>query len=139
MKENINNITFESHDLPIGLYEKVLRGIDQERIKRTGRNLLISRTGVVLSVIAFIPAAMYLYNNLYQTGFLQSLTLMSHSGNLVASYWQDLGSALLEMLPITGLVFCLSALFIFLISLRLSIVSLYHRSRLQEGALHIAI
>jgi len=127
----MDNITFESHDLPIGLYEKVLRGIDQERIKRTKRNLLISRTGIMLSVMAFIPAAMYLYNNLYQTGFLQSLTLMFHSGNLVVSYWQDLGSALLEMLPITSLVFCLSALFAFIISLRLSIVILYHQSRLQ--------
>ena len=139
MEKGINNISFEAHDLPSGLYEKVLRGIDQERIKRAKRDLLISRTGVALSIMAFIPAAMYLYNDLYQTGFLQLLALMFHGGDLVMHYWQDFSSALLETLPIMNLSFCLSALFVFLISLRMSIVSLYRQSRLQEGALHIAI
>ena len=129
----------ETHELPPDLYERVVGAIDHVKAKKVKRVLLISRLGMIASVIVLVPAVVYLYSSFFQTGFIQSFSLLFHDGALATRYWQDFSASLLETLPITSFVFFFSALFAFLISLRLSIVSLYHQSRLQKGVLHAAI
>ena len=126
-----NTEYLQTHDLPPFLYQRVVQAIDRVKVKRVKRALLISRLGMVASVIVFIPASLYLYNNLLQTGFMQSFSLLLYNSTLATHYWQDFGAALLEMLPITSFMVCVGLLFAFLISLWSSLKHTSYYKRLQ--------
>ncbi|MDR3557926.1 MAG: hypothetical protein P4L61_00145 [Candidatus Pacebacteria bacterium] len=107
----------ETHELPSDLYGKVVMAIDRAKVKKVKRALLISRLGMIASVIVFVPASLYLYGSILQTGFMQSFSLIFYDSAAVARYWQDFGAALLEALPVTSFMVCVGLLFAFLVSL----------------------
>lgn len=117
MDKNTSHKYLETHELPPGLYERVVRAIDHVKVKKVKRALLISRLGMIVSVIVFVPASLYLYSSFLQTGFMQSFSLLFYNSALAARYWQDFGAALLEALPVTSFMVCIGLLFAFLVSL----------------------
>ena len=121
----------ETHELPTNLYERVVRAIDHVKVKKVKRVLLVSRLGMIASVIVFVPASLYLYNSFLQTGFIQSFSLLFYNSALAIRYWQDFSAALLETLPITSLMVCVGLLFAFLVSLWSSLRNSSYYKELQ--------
>jgi ABC-type phosphate/phosphonate transport system permease subunit len=121
----------ETHELPSDLYERVVRATDHVKVKKVKKALLISRLGMIASVIVFVPASLYLYNSFLQTGFMQSFSILFYDGALVTRYWQDFGVALLETLPVTSFMVCVGLLFAFLVSLWSSLRNSSYYKELQ--------
>ncbi len=117
MGKNSSYKYLDARELPPDLYERVIRAIDHIKTKKVKRVLLISRLGMVVSIIVFVPAVVYLYNSFFQTGFMQSFLLLFYDGALATRYWQDFSASLLETMPVTSFMVCAGLLFAFLVSL----------------------
>jgi glucan phosphoethanolaminetransferase (alkaline phosphatase superfamily) len=70
------------------------------------------------SLAGMIPTFQVLLNNMAHSGFYEYFSLIFSDGGSMFSYWKELILSLAESLPIMSIVFTLSLIFVFFLSLR---------------------
>lgn len=106
---------------PEGLLERIMA-----RIKKEERVLLIKKVALFSaaalgSLFALIPAFQYALQEFHQSGFYQYLSLLFSDSGVVLVYWKEFAMSLAESLPVLGILVFLSAVFVFLGSVKLAI------------------
>jgi len=105
---------------PTILYKNILGRIEIEK-RKTARNRLFFFAGLALiSLASLVPATRYFIGQVNQSGLHQYLLLLFSDWNLVAAYWKDFILSVIQALPIMAAAAMLSAIFIFLESIRLA-------------------
>ncbi len=91
-------------------------------IKREKRNTQIKLWSFAsmgfVSIIGLIPAIKILLTDLSQSGFYEYLSLAFSDSGLILSIWREFIFSLAESLPILSVIFTLSLIFIFFLSLK---------------------
>lgn len=89
------------------------------RNKRTAQLKLwaFAATGIA-SLIGLVPAFKILSNDLSQSGFYEYFSLIFSDSGSIISYWKEFILSLAESLPIASIIFTLSLIFVFFLSLR---------------------
>jgi hypothetical protein len=91
-------------------------------IKREKRNTQIKLwvfTSIgITSLGGLVPAFKILSNDLAQSGFFEYLSLAFSDSGLILSIWREFVFSLAESLPILSIIFTLSLIFIFFLSLK---------------------
>lgn len=103
------------------LLERILQRISYEKQRKMKRRFFFSMAGVILSIIVFILIWPFVYNDFVSSGFAYFLFVIFSHPALMINYLKDFALALLESLPIFGLLLLLSNLIILMIFLRLFI------------------
>jgi hypothetical protein len=80
--------------------------------------LWISVCTGLASLAGLIPTAITLSNDLSHSGLYEYFSLVFGEGWSVLSYWKELAFSIAQSLPITNIVFTLSLIFVFFLSLR---------------------
>ena len=70
------------------------------------------------SLVAIIPVFEVLLKDLARSGFYEYFSLIFSDGSSVLSYWKEFTLSLAESLPVESMIFTLSLVFVFLLSLR---------------------
>ncbi len=91
-------------------------------LKREKRNtqikLWIFTLAGITSLVGLVPALKILGSDLAQSGFYEYLSLAFSDSGLILSAWREFVFSLAESLPILSVVFTLSLVFIFFLSLK---------------------
>lgn len=118
MEENLKNSLKKAGYLPeTDLANKIWHNI-VVRDRRIAYLKLASFSFVgVASLVGLVPMFKILINDFTQSGFYEYLSLAFSSGGLFFSYWKEFTLSLLESLPAMGIVFLLTLVFIFFLSL----------------------
>lgn len=104
---------------PKNLFAKIMRRVDEEiKLAALRRRIIFFSILLVASIGAFIPAFQLAWAEFSESGFVDFLSLIFSDLNSVAAYWQNLGIALLESLPVVSAIAVLSVVFVFLQSLK---------------------
>jgi hypothetical protein len=98
------------------LNSKILLRIDQERVKRLNRQVLITRIVGGLSFVSFFPIFINLVSQMQNSGFWNYLSLLFTDTSVVVTYWKSFSMSLIEATP----VFPLTLIFISLLGLSIS-------------------
>lgn len=107
---------------PDGLLVKIMRQIYREqRLMIVKRRLTLLAVVLVGSAVALVPAFRLMKTNLAESGFTQFVSLAFSDSAAILAYWKSFAWALLESLPIMGVVAFLGATLIFAASLKLLI------------------
>jgi len=106
---------FVAPELPEGLFDKIMNRIRKEqRLSALRRRLIFSSLGLIASVAVFIPALKVVQRELYQSGFLQFVSLLFSDFEIIIVYWQNFVISLLESIPAMSLTIFFVAIFAFL-------------------------
>jgi len=92
------------------LNSKILLRIDQERVKRLNRQVLITRIVGGLSFISFFPILINLVSQMQNSGFWNYLSLLFTDTGVVMTYWKSFSMSLVEATPIFSLTLILICL-----------------------------
>ncbi len=106
------------------LFSRIIASISAARRRLAWRNILISWGVAGVSLAGLIAACWYAVGEVAQSGFLSYFSLV-FSGD-VFSVWRELGLALIESLPVVGIVFILSAVFAMVGSISFMIQNYHH-------------
>jgi hypothetical protein len=119
MEENLKRALKKAKYEPLAeLKDKIWRKI-VTRDKRIAYLKLISFSSVgIVSLMGFIPMWKMLANDFTQSGFYEYLSLALSKGGIFSSFWKEFIFTLAESLPTMSIVFSLTLVFIFLLSLR---------------------
>lgn len=113
-------VPFEPGEPPAGLFDRIILAIKREQELRQTRKLLFSF--LFLLVVSFVAtpfAWTVLMNQVKSSGvFYFVSTAISDFGTFLA-LWKDFGLAILESLPLTGMLFFIISLGISVFTLRL--------------------
>ena len=89
------------------------------RNKRIAYFKLISFSSIsIASILGFIPMFKILASDFAQSGFYEYLSLTFSNGGLFSKYSQDFIYSLAESLPTMSIIFSLTLIFVFFLSLR---------------------
>ena len=89
------------------------------RDRRIARFKLAVFSLVGLSSLAgLIPAFKMLSNDFVQSGFYEYFSLLFSDSRSIISYWKEFTFSLAEALPVVSIIFVLSLIFVFFLSLR---------------------
>ena len=95
---------------PVGLFERIIFAIRQEQELQHARKLLFGF--LFLLIISFMSTFLsftMLINQLENSGIIYFVSAAVSNLNIFLNLWQDFGFAILESLPILGIVaFCIS-------------------------------
>jgi hypothetical protein len=72
----------------------------------------------LVSLISLVPMFKTLITDFTQSGFYEYLSVAFSNGGIFSSYWKDLTFSILESLPAMSVIFILTLVFIFFLSLR---------------------
>ena len=75
-------------------------------------------TLAMASLAALVPAFQYAAEELSQSGFSTYFLLLFSDSRIVLANWQSFGLSLMESLPMVEITIMLSAMFVFLFSLK---------------------
>ena len=89
---------------PDGLFEKILIRIDEERLMRAKRRIVLICAGLIASVGALVPAFYWLRASFADSGSTQLLSLAFSDSSVMLADWRDFSIALLESLPILDII-----------------------------------
>lgn len=109
----------DNFELPASLKGNILLSIRTEEKKRAKRLLVVSAVVAAGSLVAIIASLKYALMALYESSFYSYASLLFSDPDVIAQYWREFALALLESLPVVGIVLCLIAVFALLMSLRL--------------------
>lgn len=109
----------DNFTLPDHLKSNILRGILSEEKNRARKLLVISIITAFVSIGSILASVKYALTSFYQSSFYSYATLLFSDPDVVMRYWREFGLALLESLPVVGVILCLAAFFALLISLRM--------------------
>lgn len=99
----------ESESLDL-LGSKILLRIDQERVKRLNRQILITRIVGGLSFVSFFPIFINLVGQMQNSGFWNYLSLLFTDTGVVMTYWKSFSMSLIEATPVFPLTLILISL-----------------------------
>ena len=103
-------------------------------IKREKRHTQIKLWLFVLagiaSLVGLVPAFKILGSDLTQSGFYEYLSLAFSDSGLILSAWKEFMFSLAESLPILSIVFTLSLVFIFFLSLKYAMKQIFRNQLL---------
>ncbi len=106
-------------EMPEGLLDKILARIKREEtLLALKKRLVIFSVSAIGSLIAFIPAFRLMQAELSQSGFTQFFSLIFSDTDVVLNVWTSFVFSILESLPALSIIALLTAIFIFLISLK---------------------
>jgi len=71
-----------------------------------------------ISLAGLIPAISMLLSDLTKSGLYEYFSLIFGNNGSIASYWKDLAFSLAQSLPTMSIIFTLSLIFVFFLSLR---------------------
>jgi hypothetical protein len=89
------------------------------------------------SLVGLVPVFQMLLNDLTQSGFYEYFSLIFSDGGSMLSSWKELIFSLAESLPIMSIIFTLSLIFIFFLSLRYVIKQINRNQLLSFGTLSV--
>ncbi len=92
------------------LKSKILLRIDQERVKRLNRQVLITRIVGGLSFVSFFPIFINLVSQMQNSGFWNYLSLLFTDTGIVMTYWKQFSMSLIEATPVFHLTLILISL-----------------------------
>ena len=91
--------------------------VKQER-RSTHLKLWSLSSLLFVSTVGLIPAFEILLSDLAHSGFYEYFSLIFSDSGLMFSYWKEFTLSLAESLPMMSIIFTLSLVFIFLLSVR---------------------
>lgn len=115
LKNVLNQIKYEPK---IELKEKIWLKISTRGKYITYIKLISFSFISITSVACFIPMFKVLINDFTQSGFYEYLSLAFSNGGLFSSYWKEFVYSLLESLPTLSIMYSLTIIFIFFLSLK---------------------
>ena len=134
MKDNLEKLfsQFKEKELPLGLFERIILAIEQERELRQSKKILFSFLFLLVISLAAIPFSFtILIAQIGNSGILYFISsAISDFGSFVV-LWKDFGLAIIESLPLTGLMASAFSLGLFIFTLRLFL----YKKRLLWGYL----
>ena len=72
----------------------------------------------IASLGGLVPVFKMLLGDLTQSGFYEYFSLIFSDGGSIVSYWKELVLSLAESLPVMSIIFALSLVFVFFLSMR---------------------
>lgn len=108
----------DDFELPKNLRSNILLGIRSEEKRIAKQQLAASSFVAIASIGAIVASVKYALTAFYQSSFYSYATLLLSDPDMVLRYWREFGLALLESLPVIGIVCCLAAVCTLLVSLR---------------------
>ncbi len=91
----------------------------------------------VASLSLLMPALKTLSTDISQSGFYDYFSLIFSNGGSVVTYWKELAFSLAESLPVGSIVFVLSLIFVFFLSLRYMLRQTNKEQLISRGVLQI--
>lgn len=110
---------FEPTEPPVGLADKITRRLRRQRRWATISRLAVFSLGLLSSAAAIFVAGRMVWQDFAGSGFAEFFSLLFSDAGLVAVYWKNFIFSLLEILPVTGLLFLSVAVLAFLESVKL--------------------
>jgi hypothetical protein len=92
----------------------------------------------IVSLAGLIPAFNILLSDLAQSSFYEYFSLLFGGGGAVFSYWKELTLSLAESLPSASIIFVLSLIFIFFLSLRYAVKQI-NKNHLMGGSAVLSV
>jgi len=88
-----------------GLFDRIIRAIKQEQEFRHTKKIFFTFFGLLIISLAAAPFSFTIFiEQITKSGFMQFVSItFSHLGNFII-YWKDFGLAILESIPVTGLI-----------------------------------
>jgi len=123
---------FKPQEPPAGLFDRIILAIKREQELRHTKRLLLGF--LFLLVISFIATPLswtMLVSQAGNSGILYFISTAVSDFRVFITLWQDFGLAILESLPITGIIAFTISIGVALFTLRLFL----HRKRLLWGYL----
>lgn len=119
MPENIKKL-FSKFIVPEpkgDLLFKIMKRVEREKIRRLKFGLFFYSLITIISAVIFVWSFRWTGESLIKSGFGQFFSLLFSDFSVVKIYWQNFALALLEAMPLTGLIFILSTFLTLILSL----------------------
>lgn len=100
---------FEENNLPMGLFERILKQIHDEQLMRMKRRLILICFGLTVTVGGVIPLFRLMETGFAQSGSMQMALLIFSDFSIIMADWQNFCVAILESLPVVSIAVFLSA------------------------------
>lgn len=110
----------DSQEIPAGLFDRIILMIKHEKEKRYTKKILF--TFLILFIISLIitPLSFNVFiNQVKDSGIMYFISTALNDLDIFISLWQDFSLAILESLPLVGLLVFVFSLGVFLFTLRL--------------------
>jgi hypothetical protein len=101
---------------PSNLKSGILAAIKKEKGKIMRRKLVLSYTGIIISVVALLYAMIDFGGLILQSEFWSLLTLMATDAQVVLGDWNTYLLSLLETFPVTSAIIILIPIFTLMLS-----------------------
>ena len=98
-------------------FPRVIRRIAQQERRAIMRTRVISSLGMMLSLVGLVLASRMVHQGITESGFSEFFSLLFSDAGTIAVYWKSMGLALLESLPVAGVIALLGTLLVFLKSI----------------------
>ena len=122
----------EPKEPPTGLFDRIILAIKWEQELQHTRRLVFGFTGLlVVSFVAFPFSWALLVNQVESSGIFYFISVVISDFGAFLALWQDFGLAILESMPIIGIVVFTVNIALVLFTVRL----FFHRKRLLLGYL----
>jgi len=110
-KGDFNRIIYMLTKPRVDLYDRIINQINrEEKLMILKRRLILSSSGLLLSVFAFIPLSFKLFSDITQSGFSHFFSLLFSDFNIIMANIGDYILSLLELAPVFSLSLFLAAL-----------------------------
>jgi len=132
MHKDYKKIVYSEPAPPAGLFDRIIAAIKREQELRHSKRLLIGF--LLLLILSFIatPLSWTMFVNQAKTsGILYFISLAVNNFSGFLTYWKDFSLAILESLPITGIIAFVISIGMALFTLRLFL----YKKRLLLGYL----
>ena len=106
------------------LKQNILKDIRKSEYCRARALVFCSVFLTVVSLVGVWGSISYLFSSLYESSFVNYLSLLFSDPDVVLMYWQQFVLSLLESLPVVGMVLSLVALASLLVSFRVLVVNM---------------
>lgn len=132
--ENRENKNFETIEPPAGLFDRIILAIKKEQELKKARKILITFLLLLIVSSVAVPFSWkILVNQIESSGISYFVSVALSDFHTFFIFWKDFSLAILESLPITGIIIFALSLGIFLFTLRLF---LYKKRTLIRYVMH---
>lgn len=112
-------------DIPVGLFDRIIGAIKREKeFKNTKKILILFFVFLIVSCIAAPFSSLVFFHQMKNSGLMSFLSMISTDFFSVLSSWKEFGLALLESIPIIGII-----VFVLNIALALFTIRLFLRKK----------
>jgi len=127
------------YEADTNLSETVWRAITVRGRRITQFKLWVFALAGFASLIGLVPAIKILSSDLAQSGFYEYFSLIFSDSGLMLSYWKEFIFSLAESLPTMSIIFTLSSVFVFFLSLRYIMKQIIKNQLYPAGSLTLSI